>query len=159
MKRRHCAEMLISGLTLCGDTFAMNSDSTAPGALIEISSPLAFAQTLDRITQAIAATGMLIFARLDHAAGAKAVGIAMPPTVVLVYGHPKGGAPIMLAKPEAALDLPLPLRVLVREDAEGRTWVVYRPVVPMLVGSGVPEAMARRLEPAQAILVQATRPS
>ncbi|MGZ8298902.1 MAG: DUF302 domain-containing protein [Rhodoplanes sp.] len=45
--------------------------------------------------------------------------------MVLFYGHARGGTPIMLAAPQAALDLPL--RVLVREDTDGRTVVSFRP--------------------------------
>lgn len=112
-----------------------------------------FAATLDRLTRAIAAAGMTIFARIDHAAGAREAGLAMPPTTVIIYGNPKGGTPIMLAAPLTALDLPL--RVLVREAADGRIWVAFHPATPMLRAAGVPEALATRLEPAQRILLQA----
>ena len=74
---------------------------------------VAFAATLERLDRAIEAAGMMIFSRIDHAAGAQAAGLDMPPTVVLVYGNPSGGTPIMLSTPQAALDLPL--RVLVRK--------------------------------------------
>lgn len=80
----------------------------------------------------------------------------MPPTVLLTYGHPKGGTPIMLAAPQAALDLPL--RVLVREDA-GRVLVSFHAAAPMLRRAGVPEALAERLDPAQRILAEAIRPA
>jgi uncharacterized protein (DUF302 family) len=115
-----------------------------------------FAVTLERIEQAIEAAGMTVFARIDHAAGARAVGMTMPPTVVLLYGNPRGGTPIMLAAPRAALDLPL--RVLVREDADGRTIISFYPVTPLLVASGVPGELAGRLEPAQRLLLDALRP-
>ena len=51
-------------------------------------------------------------------------------------------------------DVDLPLRVLVREDADGRTQVSFHPVVRMLLATGVPEALATRLEPAQALLLR-----
>ena len=85
---------------------------------VEYASARAFAPTLNRLVEVIEAAGMRIFARIDHAAGAREVGLAMPPATLLIYGHPKGGTPIMLAAPRAALELPL--RVLVREDADGR---------------------------------------
>jgi uncharacterized protein (DUF302 family) len=77
----------------------------------------------------------------------------MPPTIVMLYGNPRGGTPIMLAAPHTALDLPL--RVLVREAADGRTIVSFYPVAAMLRAAGVPDALATRLEPAQRILVEA----
>ena len=101
---------------------------------------------------------MTIFATIDHAEGAGTVGYDMPPTVVLLYGNPKGGTPVMLAAPEAALDLPL--RVLIREDSVGNTLVSFRPVAAMLREArsrGVPDALAASLEPAQRLLANALR--
>jgi uncharacterized protein (DUF302 family) len=123
---------------------------------VERVSGLPFRQTLERIEQAIEAAGMTIFARIDHAAGAQTVGMTMPPTVVLLYGNPRGGTPIMLANPRAALDLPL--RVLVREDAEGRALMSFHPIGPLLQASEVPAELAARLEPAQRLLVDALQP-
>lgn len=115
-----------------------------------------FPSTLDRLTKAIEGAGMKVIARIDHAAAAKDVGLTMPPTVVLIYGNPRGGTPIMLAAPGAALDLPL--RVLVREDAAGRVHVAFHPIVPTLSAAGVPEVLARTLEPGQALLLRAIQP-
>ena len=91
---------------------------------------------------------MTIFARVDHAAGARTAGLAMPPTIVLLYGNPKGGTPLMLAAPQAALDLPL--RVLVREREDGKAVVAFHPAAPMLKRAGVPDQLASKLDPAQA---------
>jgi uncharacterized protein (DUF302 family) len=124
--------------------------------LVEHVSVAAFAPTLERLKQAIAKAGMIVFAEIDHAAGARDVGLAMPPTVVLLYGHPKGGTPIMQAAPQAALDLPL--RVLVRESADGRVLVAFHAAAPMLRRAGVPEPLATRLDPAQRLIVEAIGP-
>ena len=64
---------------------------------VEHVSSLAFAPTLERLVRAIETAGMTVFARIDHASGAREVGMEMPPTVVLLYGHPRGGTPIILA--------------------------------------------------------------
>jgi uncharacterized protein (DUF302 family) len=120
---------------------------------VEYPSALAFGPTLDRLVQAIEAAGMTIFARIDHAAGAREASMTMPPTLVLIYGHAKGGTPIMQAVPQAALDLPL--RVLLREDAEGHALISFHPIAPLLRQAGVPDALAARLAPAQRILVDA----
>ncbi len=122
-------------------------------SLAEYASAADFQATLDRLVQAIEAAGLTIFARIDHAAGAREIGMQMPPTVVLIYGHAKGGTPIMQASPQAALDLPL--RVLVREDAGGQALVSFHPIISMLQQAGVPEPLAKRLEPAQSLLIQA----
>ncbi|MGD0429805.1 MAG: DUF302 domain-containing protein [Acetobacteraceae bacterium] len=130
-------------------------ETTTDLAAVEYSSSLGFGRTLDRLIATIEKAGMTVFARIDHAAGAKDAGMTMPPTVVLIYGNPKGGTPIMLASPLAALDLPL--RVLVREDASGRASIAFHPIAPVLRLAGVPEALATRLEPAQRLLIEAIR--
>jgi uncharacterized protein (DUF302 family) len=128
-----------------------------PGAeFVEAKSAFSFGPTLHRLSKAIEAAGMTIFASIDHEAAARSVGLSMPPTTVLIYGHPKGGTPIMLAAPRSALDLPL--RVLVREGEDGRTWVSFHPALPMLRRADVPEALVARLDPAQQILIDAIKP-
>jgi uncharacterized protein (DUF302 family) len=157
MQRRHCTVYLAAAI--CKDSFAMTdrfTDRISDAMLVERASAWSFALTLDRLTAAIEGAGMTVFARIDHAAGAKEAGLTLAPTVVLLYGSPKGGTPLMLAAPAAALDLPL--RVLVKDDADGRTQVSFHPVVPMLMAAGVPEPLARRLEPAQALLLRAIQP-
>ena len=119
---------------------------------VEHASTEAFLPTLARLESAIEAAGLTIFARIDHAGAAQEVGLEMPPTIVLIYGNPRGGTPIMLAAPQAALDLPL--RVLVREEAGGRVLVVFHPITPILREAGVPEELAARLEPAQGLILK-----
>ncbi len=122
----------------------------------EFLSSVPFEATLDRLTAAIAQAGLLVFNRVDHQAGAREAGLEMPPTIVLTYGHPKGGTPIMLAAPWAALDLPL--RVLVRVRDDGQTVIAFHPISAVLRRAGVPDAFAERLEPAQRVLVNAVAP-
>jgi uncharacterized protein (DUF302 family) len=127
-------------------------DTDGTDDVVEHVSAMDFTTTLARLKAAIEGAGMTVFAAIDHAAGAASVGLAMPPTTVLLYGNPKGGTPLMLAAPQVALDLPL--RVLVREDADGTTRVSFHPVV-LLEKAGVPAELAARLEPAQRLLVAA----
>lgn len=120
---------------------------------VEIDSPFSFVETRDRVIDAIAAAGLTIFAQIDHAKGAAEIGISMRPTLVLIYGHAKGGTPLMQAEPRLALDLPL--RVLLRETDEGLVLITFHPVAAMLRQAGLPEALATRLEPAQQLLERA----
>jgi uncharacterized protein (DUF302 family) len=80
----------------------------------------------------------------------------MPPATVLMYGNPKGGTPIKLATPPAALDLPL--RVLVREREDGKAVIAFHQIAAMLRRADVPEDAAVRLEPAQHVLLAAATP-
>jgi uncharacterized protein (DUF302 family) len=133
----------------------MMSDADADD-IVEVASPVTFDATLERIVSAIQAAGLTLFARIDHAANAREVGLSMPPATVLIYGNAKGGTPVMLGAPLAALDLPL--RVLVREREGGRAAIAFHPVAPMLRRAGASEEFAARLAPAQRILVAAVAP-
>lgn len=132
------------------------AEQTGTAVVVDYVTGEAFEDTLGKVIGLIEGAGMTLFARIDHAAGARAVGLDMPPTVLLLYGHPKGGTPVMLDSPLAALELPL--RVLVRQDPEGRTRMSFHPIVPWLEAVGVPAESASRLEPAQRLLLRAIRP-
>ena len=86
-----------------------------------VASPFGFAATLNRLEDTLRTKGLDLFAKIDHAAAASDVGLTMPPTVVLIFGNPRGGTPLMLQTPLLALDLPL--KLLVWEDASNQTWV------------------------------------
>jgi uncharacterized protein (DUF302 family) len=51
--------------------------------------------TMNRLEAAVKAKGMTVFARIDHSAGASAVGLSLNPTEVLIFGNAKGGTPLM----------------------------------------------------------------
>src|ERR1700730_16569266 len=53
--------------------------------------------TMNRLEAEVKAKGMTVFARIDHAAGAAAVGLSLQPTEVLVFGNAKAGTPLMHA--------------------------------------------------------------
>lgn len=80
-------------------------------------------ETLDRLEDDVKAKGLTVFARIDHAAGAAAVGMTLLPTAVLIFGNARGGTPLMQASQLIGIDLPL--KVLVWQDTSGRTWLSY----------------------------------
>ena len=125
----------------------------SPLEVIEHLSPRPFCETVERLDHAITDHGMTIFAKIDHAANAREAGLKMPPATLLIYGKAEGGTPIMLAAPNAALDLPL--RVLIREDPAGQALVCFHPIAPQLEALGVEPAVAAHLQPAQALLLAA----
>lgn len=95
---------------------------TAPG-LTTIRSSYGPQDTMDRLEAAVKAKGMTVFARIDHAAGATAVGLSLPPTEVLIFGNAKGGTPLMQAIQTIGIDLPL--KALVWQDTSAVTWLSY----------------------------------
>ena len=85
--------------------------------LVECSSPYPVAETVRRLVVAAQTHGVTVFATVDHAAGARSVGLDMPETQVMFVGNPAVGTPAMLEAPDLALDLPT--RILVREAIPG----------------------------------------
>ncbi|MBV8406441.1 MAG: DUF302 domain-containing protein [Alphaproteobacteria bacterium] len=80
-------------------------------------------ETMARLQAAVQAKGLAVFARIDHAAGAAEVGLALRPTDLLIFGNARGGTPLMQAAQPVGLDLPL--KMLVWQDASGQTWLSY----------------------------------
>ena len=91
--------------------------------IIDVTSKRSVADTADRLESLIRAKGMKIFARIDQAAEANAVGLTMRPMVLLIFGDPKGGTPLMNRYPSIAMDLPL--KALVWQSAEGKVLISY----------------------------------
>ena len=80
-------------------------------------------ETMDRLEAEVKAKGLTVFARVDHAAGAKEVGMALRPTELLIFGNARGGTPLIQALQTTGIDLPL--KALVFEDANGKVWLSY----------------------------------
>ncbi|HJY73761.1 MAG TPA: DUF302 domain-containing protein [Streptosporangiaceae bacterium] len=80
------------------------------------------AATVAELTSMITAKGMRLFAVIDQAAEARQAGLTLRETVLVIFGSPQAGTPVMAASPLAALDLPL--KVLIWAD-EGQTKVSY----------------------------------
>lgn len=95
----------------------------AESGIIKKNSDYDVKTTMDRLEAAVREKGMTVFARIDHQQNAAAAGMEMSPSEVLIFGNPKAGTRIMLRDPAAGLDLPL--RVLVHQDSEGKTWLSY----------------------------------
>jgi uncharacterized protein (DUF302 family) len=91
--------------------------------LITIPSAFSVREVIDRLEKIITSKGLRVFARIDHAAGAAQVGMALRPTELIIFGNAKGGTPLMQDQQTAGIDLPL--KVLAWEDAGGAVWLTY----------------------------------
>jgi uncharacterized protein (DUF302 family) len=81
------------------------------------------ADTVDRFLGLLGAKGLKVFAIIDQRAEARAVGLDLRETTLVVFGNPAAGTGVMEAAPLSALDLPL--KVLVWADGERGTQVSY----------------------------------
>lgn len=96
-------------------------DGRAANGLMLFPSPFGPTETMERMASAVTGLGMTVVARIDHAAAAAQAGLPLRPTLVLVFGNPAAGTPLMQAVPTIAIDLPL--KALVWQDDDGRTWL------------------------------------
>jgi uncharacterized protein (DUF302 family) len=120
---------------------------------VRLESSYSFSDTLARLRSTLESKGFTIFATIDHRAWAQSVGLDMPPTTVLIYGNPRGGTPLMLAEPDFAIELPL--RVLVREGEQGKTYVTFNPSATLEGKYGLPAGMVGKLAPAEKLIAGA----
>ena len=75
--------------------------------LIGTTSPHDVATTVDRVAAALQRRGITLFATVDHAAGARAAGLALDDEVLMIFGNAAVGTALMQADPRAGIDLPM----------------------------------------------------
>ena len=92
--------------------------------LITIKSGYGPEETMNRLEAEVRSKGMTVFAHIDHAAGAAAVGLSLRPTELLIFGDARAGTPLMQSNQIAGIDLPL--KVLVWQDASAIAWLTYQ---------------------------------
>ena len=80
-------------------------------------------ETMDRLATEIQSREIKVFARIDHAAGAAEVGLTLRPTELIIFSNARGGTPLMQSVQTIEIDLPL--KALVWQDAGGKTWISY----------------------------------
>lgn len=91
--------------------------------LVTVASIHSARDTIDRLAMDVKAKGMTVFARIDHAAGASEVGLALRQTELLIFGNAKAGTPLMQSRQTIGIDLPL--KALAWEDAAHKVWLSY----------------------------------
>ena len=123
--------------------------------LITVASRHGPRETMDRLAAEVTTRGMAIFARIDHAAGAAAAGMALRPTELLIFGNAKGGTPLMQAGQTIGIDLPL--KALVWQDEAGATWLSCYDPGWLAARHGLGAATQKIVETLQAALAAVTR--
>jgi len=98
------------------------SDQARAGTVTK-TSPRTVGDTVDRLLDLLASKGQKVFVVIDQRAEARAVGLELRETTLVVFGNPTAGTGVMDAAPLLALDLPL--KILVWADGDGVTQVSY----------------------------------
>jgi len=127
----------------------VTNTSRSPAGMIQLQARGSVDDAWKRLEGAVAARNLTVFARIDFAADAAAVGMTLLPTRLLVFGTPRAGTPVIAASPTVAVDLPL--RVLVWEARDGTTVVGFNSPAFLADRNGVPEPLHANLQPVELI--------
>jgi uncharacterized protein (DUF302 family) len=113
-----------SSLAVHAKELMMNPNESGATELVTLPSAHSTSKTIERLRALLDQKKIHVFAHIDHAAGARQVGLILRPTEVLIFGNPQAGTPLMQNQQTIGLDLPL--RVLAWEDAAGKVWLTCR---------------------------------
>lgn len=126
----------------------------AAEGMIEMKSAHSVKDTISKFEATAKERGLMIFARIDHAAGAQKIGKTLRPTELLIFGNPQGGTPLMQCAQSAGIDLPL--KALAWQDKAGQVWLGVNDPAWLAQRHGVPDCPAAgNLRKALDSLVQA----
>jgi uncharacterized protein (DUF302 family) len=129
--------------------------ATSDNGVVTIASQHSFEVTIERVQSLLKARGVTIFAVIDFSGDAARAGLALRPEKMLIFGNPKAGTPLMVESPPVGLDLPL--KALIWEDANARTWIAYNDPAYIVHRHGVSPTFVANLAAPVAILEQAAR--
>jgi uncharacterized protein (DUF302 family) len=100
-----------------------NAVPAAESGIIKVKSKYAFAETVMRLKQDVAAKGIKFFDEIDQTQLAANAGVKLRSSTLLVFGNPPLGTLFINANPLAGLDWPV--RLLVLQDESGEVWAAY----------------------------------
>jgi uncharacterized protein (DUF302 family) len=123
--------------------------------LITVPSAHGVKDTIDRFELEVKSKGMTVFARIDHAAGAREAGMVLRPTELLIFGNAKAGTPLMQSNQTIGIDLPL--KVLAWEDAAGKVWLSYNEPAWLTARHGDPRQLGEVTKQMAAALAGAVK--
>jgi uncharacterized protein (DUF302 family) len=128
------------------------SQPSEPGSrgVLHLPSPYSFADTVGRLLAAFAGHGIKVFIVIDQQAEAAAAGLDMPPTTLFLFGNPKAGTPLMLARPQSGIDLPL--KALVSESSPGEVSVTLNTAAYIIERHSLPAEFLANLAPVERLV-------
>ena len=126
---------------------------SATNGIVNTPSNHSVPETLDRLTAVLDSNHIHVFARIYHTGEARAAGLAMRPTQLLIFGSPAAGTPLMVAAPEIAIDLPL--KALAWEDEHGKVWLSYNSPAFLQTRFGLSDELTRNVSGIASLAEQA----
>jgi uncharacterized protein (DUF302 family) len=129
------------------------TDTDTVKGLIRRESRYPSAVTIHRLETLLTEKGVKIFARIDFSGDARVAGLTLRPELMLIFGNPKAGTPLMVERPTVGIDLPL--RVLAWEDAAGQSWMAFNDPGYIIERHGLTESLAKNLAAVIPLMEQA----
>ena len=148
-----------TGLAALGGAMLAVLATGATAEPVIATSPHSVAVTIDRLEADAKARGLIVVARVDHAANATSAGLQLPPMQLLIFGNPAAGTKLIEAAP--LMGLSLPLKMLAWQMADGTTRLAYDSPGAMAASRGVPAdfpILPRVAQTLQAMSKAATQP-
>jgi len=121
--------------------------------IVRIASSHSVGVTMDHLESLLKERGIIVFARIDFSGDAARAGLTLRPEQLLIFCNPKAGTPLMQAAATAGLDLPL--KALIWEDADGKTWLAYNTPQYVLRRHGLASTLSTNLAAVVPILERA----
>ena len=112
-------------------------------------------ETMRAMETTLTGHGAFIYARIDQEAEAAKAGLTLKPMKLLIFGNPKGGIPLMNANPLCGLDLPL--KILVWEDDNQKTWLSYNSFSYLQKRFDLPNELIHNLTGVEKLIQQALK--
>ncbi len=123
---------------------AFANDAMQPDGIVTIPSPYGFDETLQRVNAIIDAQDDTIhFGRVDFQASAREHGIEIPQSRMILFGAPGPGGRVMAGAITLGLD-GFCQKLLVWQDAQGRTNVSFNDLVALAERQGLRKSIALR---------------
>ena len=117
--------------------------SKSGNGIVTIASEHSVNETVSRVQRVLDSKGIKIFAVVDHRGEAEKAGLQMPNTKLIIFGNPQAGTPLMIAAPTIAIDLPL--KILIWEGTDAKTWISYNDPEFLANRHGLPADLTQTL--------------
>jgi uncharacterized protein (DUF302 family) len=80
----------------------------------------------------------------------------MPPTTLILFGNPKAGTPLMVARPRSGIDLPH--KALISESIPGQVSVSFNAAAYIIERHGLPVELESNLASADRLIASVLQP-
>jgi len=123
IRRAFCISVMLAA---AGPAFAASTPTTAAehaAGILRAPSSHSVEDTVARIKTAVEAKGIKYFVAIDQQQLGAAANLPIRKSTLVLFGNPPLGVQFIQANPYAGLDWPV--RMLVRETADGKTEIAY----------------------------------